>query len=123
VPAGKAPSRTYSVKLAGKAEVPPAAPTGSGRAVITLRGKSNQVCWKFSSLKGVTGVTFAHIHSGNAGVAGPIVVPLSTGATFKKSGCVTSNAALIKSIAASPKAYYVNIHSKKYPGGAVRSQL
>jgi hypothetical protein len=91
--------------------------------VITLRGKSHQVCWTFTAVKGFDKPTFAHIHLGPKGRAGNIVVPLSTGPTFKPKGCVTASAPIISAIAKNPKGYYVNIHSKKYPGGAIRSQL
>jgi hypothetical protein len=121
--AAAVPSRTYRVKLTGPAETPPGAPHGSGVAVITLRGKSDQVCWTFSALKGFAHPTFAHIHIGHAGTSGNIVVPLSTGTTFLTKGCVSTSAATIRAIANDPHAYYVNVHSIKYPGGAVRSQL
>jgi hypothetical protein len=117
------PSRTYRLKLKGSAEVPKGAPQGTGSAVVTLRGKTSQVCWRFTHLKGFTSATFAHIHQGTAGTSGNILVPLSTGPKLKHSGCVTSSAAVISAIAKNPKGFYVNIHSKKYPGGAVRSQL
>jgi hypothetical protein len=111
------------LKLAGSAEVPKGAPKGSGSAVVTFHGKTLQVCWRFSHLHGFTGATFAHIHKGGKGASGPIVVPLSTGKTFLHKGCVKSSATLIKAMEKDPHGYYVNIHSKKYPGGAVRSQL
>jgi len=117
------PSRTYHLKLVGKNEIPQGAPKGSADAVITLRGKSHQVCYGLTKLTGFSGPTFAHIHQGGAGIAGNIVVPLSTGAKFTPSGCVSTTATLIKAIAANPHIYYVNVHSKKYPGGAVRAQL
>ncbi len=117
------PSRTYKLKLAGKNEIPKGAPKGTADAVISLRGKSLEVCYKFTGLSGFTKPTFAHIHQGGAGIAGNIVVPLSTGAAFKPAGCVKTSAALIKAIAGNPHVYYVNIHNKQYPGGAVRSQL
>jgi hypothetical protein len=111
------------VKLKGSLEVPPGAPKGVGSAVVTLHGKSLQVCWRFSHLSGFTGAALAHIHKAPAGTAGAVVVPLSTSATFKHKGCVKANATIMKAIAANPHGYYVNIHSKKYPGGAVRAQL
>ncbi|MGA2929421.1 MAG: CHRD domain-containing protein [Solirubrobacteraceae bacterium] len=121
--AAPTPSRTYSVKMTGPAETPPGAPKGTASAVITLKGKTLQACWTFSALKGFTHPTFAHIHKGAKGVSGPIVVPLSTGMTFKTKACVAANAAIIDAIEKSPRNYYVNIHSTKYPGGAVRAQL
>jgi hypothetical protein len=119
--AGKVPSRSYTVKLNGKAEVPAGAPKGTGKATVSLRGKKLQVCWKFSALRGFAKPTAAHIHQGAAGTSGPIVIPF--GAAFTPKGCTTASAALIRAIAANPKGYYVNVHTAKYPGGAVRSQL
>jgi hypothetical protein len=91
--------------------------------VVSLHGKTSQVCWRFSHLSGFTGATAAHVHLAPAGKAGNVVVPLSVGATFQHKGCVKASSTLIKQIEANPHGYYVNIHSKKYPGGAVRAQL
>lgn len=121
--AGGVASRTYSLKMAGNVEVPKGAPTGTGTAVISIHGKTNQVCWRFNHLHGFTGPTFSHIHIGGAGTSGNIVVPLSTGASFLHAGCVSASSTLLSAIEKDPHGYYVNIHSKQYPGGAVRSQL
>jgi hypothetical protein len=111
------------LKLTGVAETPPGAPKGTGRAVITLRGRTLNVCWRFYSLHGFSHATLAHIHLGAAGAPGAVVLPLSTGASFLHRGCAPATATLIKAIGANPHGYYVNIHSAKYPAGAVRSQL
>ena len=114
------PSRTYSVKLTGAAETPAGA--GSGTAVVTLGGKKLQACWTFRNLTGFDKPALAaHIHQGGAGVSGPIVIPF--GGAYTPKGCAPASAALITAIEDNPKGYYVNVHSKKYPGGAVRSQL
>jgi hypothetical protein len=120
---GKAVSRTYTLKLTGAGETPPGAPGGTAKAVVILSTKTGKVCWTFTSLSGFSQPTFAHIHAAPAGKAGNIVLPLSTGATFLTKGCVPASATLINAIAANPRGYYVNIHSKQYPNGAVRSQL
>lgn len=117
------PSRTYSVKMTGKAETPKGAPSGSGAAVVTVHGKTDQVCWRFAHLKGFTAPTLAHIHIGPSGTSGNIVLPLSGAARFKRKGCVPASATLLKAIEKNPHGYYVNIHNKKYLGGAVRAQL
>jgi CHRD domain len=118
-----APSLAFHVKLTGAAEVPPGAPKGSGGAVIALHDSTLQVCWRFAHLKGFTKPTLAHIHLGDKGTSGIVVVPLSTGTRFLHKGCVTTSATVIKAIAQKPHRYYVNIHSTEYPGGAVRAQL
>ena len=104
--------------LTGAAEVPAGATAGSGTAEITVTGR--KVCWDFT-VKGIGAPVAAHIHKGKAGKAGPVVVPL--GATYKRQGCTTTTAATAKAIVATPGAYYVNIHTTKFPSGAVRGQL
>jgi hypothetical protein len=120
--AKKALSQTYTVKMTGAAETPAGAPNGTAKAVVTLSTKLGKACWTFKSLS-VSNPTFAHIHVGVAGKSGNIVLPLSTGSTLKTKGCVPASATLISQIAANPHGYYVNIHSKQYPSGAVRAQL
>lgn len=119
---GTRPARIYHLKLTGKAETPRGAPAGTGAAVIAVHGSST-VCWRFAHLHGFTRATFAHIHRGAPGRAGNIVVALSTGPALHHQGCVPVKPALIKAIERNPGGYYVNIHSTKYPGGAVRAQL
>ena len=105
-------------KLGGGKEVPKAG-GASGEAYVQITGA--KVCWQFTKLKGVAGATAAHIHKGGASVAGPVVVPL--GGAFKAAGCISAPASVGKAIAASQGAYYVNIHTGKYPAGALRGQL
>jgi hypothetical protein len=112
----------YRVTLRGKAERPPGAPNGSGAAVIALHSNLT-VCWRFAHLAGFSGATASHIHRGAAGTSGPIVVPLSTSSKLHHKGCVHTTANTIKEIEKNPHGYYVNVHSKQYPGGAVRAQL
>jgi CHRD domain-containing protein len=109
----------FVVALAGKYEVPKGAPAGKGTATITISG--TKVCWAFTSLSGISKETAAHIHKAPTGKAGPIVVPF--GGAYKAKGCTATTAAIAKAIVAHPGAYYVNIHTVKYPAGAVRSQL
>jgi hypothetical protein len=113
----------FVVKLSGKAETPPGAPRGSGVAVVALHGRSLRICWRFAHLHGFNAATYSHIHRGAPGIAGPIVVALSTGPELRHRGCVRSTAATFKAIERDPSGYYVNIHSTHYPGGAVRAQL
>jgi hypothetical protein len=119
---GTRPARIYRLALTGNAETPPGAPTGRGFAVIAIHGTST-VCWRFAHLHGFTSATFARIHLGTTGKSGNVVVPLSTGPALHHRGCVPVNPVLIKAIECDPRGYYVNIHSTKYPGGAVRAQL
>jgi hypothetical protein len=69
----------------------------------------------------------AHIHKGAKGVAGPIVVPTDQ-SSFNlprptSSGCEAIPSALSKKLRQNPSNYYVNVHNKPYPDGAIRGQL
>jgi hypothetical protein len=116
------PIHIYRLALAGSGETPAGAPHGVGAAVIAFHG-SSVVCWRFAHLHGFTNATFAHIHIGAKGKSGNVVVALSTGPALHHRGCVRVSRALVKAIEQQPRRYYVNVHSTKYPGGAVRAQL
>jgi len=120
--AASAGTKTFTTTMLGSNEVPKGAPKGSGKAVVTLNSGTGKVCWTFSSLKGISKVNASHIHKAPKGKSGPVVVPFFTGA-LKTKGCVKASKSLIKAIEKSPNAYYVNIHTAKYPAGAIRGQL
>jgi len=104
----------------GKSESPKGAAKGKGTAKITITG--TKVCWKFTGISGIDKVTASHIHAGKAGKSGNVVVAFFAG-PLKMTGCVASNAATVKAIEKTPAAFYVNIHTVKYPAGAIRGQL
>jgi hypothetical protein len=107
----------------GKSEVPKGDPDGTGTATLTPNSTKGQVCYTIKLTK-VGTVTQGHIHKGPPGKAGPIVVPLFAKAATQPKGCANGvKKALITAIEKNPAAYYVNVHNKKYPGGAVRGQL
>lgn len=130
IPAGPVSAeagRPFATTLTGAAEVPPADPDASGTASIILNQGLGSVCFDVS-WENVDGTVFAsHIHFAPAGVNGAIVVPLfagSFGGTDSVSGCVEEvDRDLIKAIRQDPSAYYVNVHSTVFPGGAIRGQL
>lgn len=117
--------RPFTTALTGAAEVPSGDPDGSGTATITLNQGLGEVCFWISVSDIALPATGAHIHVGAAGVAGPVVVPLTApDASGTSSGCTSGvSAELIKAIRQNPENYYVNVHSSEYPAGAVRGQL
>jgi len=113
----------FEADLTGAAEVPgPGDPDGSGEAEITLDPTMGKVCWKLE-VEDIAPASAAHIHVGPAGVAGPIVVPLSAPTMGESSGCRTVAPDLIAAIMANPAVYYVNVHNAEFPAGALRGQL
>jgi hypothetical protein len=109
-------------KLKGTNEVPKAPASNTGRAEIKLNAATGKVCWAFSITKIDGKPTAAHIHKGAKGVSGPVKVPLGTPA-YKRQGCTTAAKSLVRSILASPAAWYVNVHTAKHLAGAMRGQL
>jgi CHRD domain len=115
-------TKTLTTTMLGNNEVPKGAPKGSGKAVITLNAGTRKVCWTFSNLKGISKVNASHIHKAPKGKSGNVVVPFFAGA-LKTKGCVKAAKSIITAIEKHPSAYYVNIHTAKYPAGAIRGQL
>lgn len=118
--AGAASTTALKASLTGKAEAPKAGDR-DGKGQATIRVKGSQVCFSLSYSK-IGAPSDGHIHKGVAGKAGPVVVGLFTGKA-KSSGCVKTTAALAKQVAKSPASFYVNLHNKAYPNGAIRGQL
>jgi hypothetical protein len=87
-----------------------------------------QVCWDIT-YTGLTGTPVAaHIHRGAVGVAGPIVVlPANTSlpnlTSTGTTGCADMQGNLAAEIVTNPSAFYVNVHTTDFPGGAIRGQL
>jgi hypothetical protein len=113
--------------MTGSLEIPPAEPTATARAVITLKPSSDTVCYRLQ-WDGLTSVTAAHIHTGAAGVTGSVVVPFFNApipdTISSVGGCVHDvDPTLIQAIHDNPSDYYVNVHDIVFPGGAVRDQL
>ncbi|HZQ65839.1 MAG TPA: CHRD domain-containing protein [Gaiellaceae bacterium] len=115
----KGKGKELKASLVGSVEVPKGSPTGKGTAEVYVRS-ATRVCWEFT-YSGIGKAVAAHIHKGKPGKAGPVVVPF--GAAFKREGCTTAPAATVRAILASPAGYYVNVHTAKYPAGAIRGQL
>jgi hypothetical protein len=115
--------RPLTATLTGANEVPgPGDPDGSGFALVTLNLGQGEVCFELT-VSGIAPATAAHIHVGPAGVAGPVVVPLTPPTSGSSSGCKSVDQELIKAILQDPSAYYVNVHNAEYPAGAMRGQL
>jgi hypothetical protein len=107
------------ITLTGANEVPPNRSDATGTSTIVI-GADKSVSGSIS----VSGMiaTAAHVHEGEAGKNGPVIVPLT------KSGNSWVPAATAKVTDAQYASYlagrlYVNVHSSTYPGGEVRGQL
>jgi hypothetical protein len=116
--------RVFRVTLAGENETPAGDPVATGSATIRVRPGTKRVCYTLTARDLPSRAVAAHIHRGAAGTPGGIVVPLRTpNANGTAKGCARASRALVRSIAAHPSTFYVNVHTAGFPGGAIRGQL
>ena len=97
---------------------------GRGSATVIIDGP--KLCFGIV-VEDIDTPILAHIHRGVAGVNGPIVVdlvPPEAGNPGASSGCVSvSDKELLEEIQNRPVGFYVNVHTERFPAGAVRGQL
>ena len=115
---------TLYVSMTGIQEVPgPGDPDGNGTAEVRVNPRNGEVCWNVYA-RALGAVTAAHIHRGEAGSAGPVVVPLTTpDAAGHSQGCATVDPALAREIGYRGHSFYLNVHDADHPNGAIRGQL
>jgi hypothetical protein len=116
--------RVFRVVLAGENETPAGDPVATGAATVRVRSGRARVCYSLVARDLSGRAVAAHIHRGAAGTAGPVVIPLKTpNAGGRASGCAKTRKSLVRAILRRPSRYYVNVHTREFPGGAIRGQL
>jgi hypothetical protein len=109
-------------ELSGQEEVPgPGDPDGSGSATIVVI-PPDTICYTLTA-EGIEPATAAHIHQGDPGEAGPVVLPLEPPTSGVSGGCTEADPELVSDLQENPGGYYVNVHNEEYPEGAIRGQL
>jgi hypothetical protein len=81
-----------------------------------------RICYTIT-VSNIRPATAAHIHKAPAGQRGDIVKELQAPSDGSSEGCVRLSSTKIMHIKNNPDGYYVNVHNKPYPDGAVRGQL
>jgi CHRD domain-containing protein len=129
-PALSSHSLTHSfANLTGAKEVSPQGKTGvgdkdgHGAAAVDFAG--SKLCFGLT-VHGIDKPVAAHIHKGGARKFGGVVVTLRvprSGNPGATGACVPVKAAVAQAIRRSPGSYYVNVHTKAFPDGAIRGQL
>jgi hypothetical protein len=138
---GDGQSSNFGTAMAGSEEVPAVANDFDGQAIFKLSADGRTMSYKVIT-SAMTGITQSHIHIGNFGVNGPIVVFLfgfvSTGVandgilsqgTFTQSNLIARpaigfGATMPELVAALRTGHaYVNVHTLAHPGGEIRGQI
>lgn len=138
-----APVTSFRATLDGADEVPAVSSTGAATASITLSGTTLSYTLTITTAPG-SAITVAHIHTANAGVAGPIRVNLcGTGGTVPAcpagAGTLTGTftvasgstavlgtpALTFDGLVSAMRNFgaYVNVHTATNAGGEIRGQL
>ncbi|MDQ3840219.1 MAG: CHRD domain-containing protein [Thermoproteota archaeon] len=128
-----AQEQKFVATLSGQEEVPPTNSQATGMAEVTVTGESAEYNVNASNIQGVTA---GHIHSGQQGENGPIVVTLfqneSPTNEVSETGSITADKLegplagkqLTDLVTAmSNGTTYVNIHTEQNPNGEIRGQL
>ena len=100
-------------------------PDGFGTAAVEIVSPTT-ICFGLVVSKIDKPVEF-HIHKGAKGTNGDVVVPFvppKNGNPGTASGCQSGiSTVLLNQIRRNPSAFYVNVHTGKFPEGAIRGQL
>jgi CHRD domain len=132
--------QSFSATLSGSDEVPPTESNSTGTAKFQVNENNSQVSY-WVNITGIKKVNQAHIHNGTTGENGDIVVTLSKGKSAKGDdrppqigfvGNITKDdlqgplkdkdiSDLVSLMSAGNA--YVNVHTDKYPDGAIRGQV
>ena len=91
---------------------------GSGMAMVTLRPAGRRVCATIT-WSGIDKPFAAHIHRQSDG---QVVVDL-TGSVTGGKACASASRRLIRRLIERPGRYYVNVHNRAYPSGAIQGTL
>lgn len=114
-------TNTLASSMSGDQELPPTITGATGNGTLSLESPSLILSGSFS-LNGMT-ATAGHVHLGNTGSNGPVIVPMTTtnGTTFSVPANVVLTPA--QATAFAEGGLYFNAHTPDNPTGEVRGQI
>jgi hypothetical protein len=96
--------------------------SGAGSVTVVVDPPKGTACY-LMNVAGLAEVTAAHIHTGGPGETGRPVVTLETPEGGTSGGCAQVTPEISAALLANPGGYYVNVHTRAFPQGAIRGQL
>jgi hypothetical protein len=112
-----------AVQMDGAQETQPADPNGIGDAFFFANTSDPMALCYVLIVDRIRPATAAHIHPGPVGVANPPVVELRAPTDGDSAACVQVRERLLARILNNPQNFYVNVHNRRFPDGAIRGQL
>jgi hypothetical protein len=91
-----------------------------GTGSFAARMAKGQLCYTLTTAN-IDEATMAHIHTGAAGVNGPVYIGLPD--LDAGEHCQDIDGERAAALKSKPEGYYVNVHNGDFPGGAIRGQL
>lgn len=121
--AGGASVPTLEATLSGRSVAPARGDgDGQGTATLTVYPGRGEICTKIT-VTGIEKPTAAHIHQGAGGAVGPVFVSLDPAEALTSQDCKTADRQAMFSLFSNPRGFYVDVHNRSFPKGAVRGQL
>lgn len=117
-------AETFTAYLSPAQEVPAAASTGRGKAIVKLNAAGTSIDWTITFTGLTSAQTLSHIH-GPAAVGVSAAVLINFGTVGGTSGTLSGTSAITPTQVAQLRSglHYVNIHSVNFGGGELRGQL
>lgn len=119
-------AQTLGAALTASQETPPTTTPGFGNATITFDSTRQNINVTITVSNLGSPITAAHIHQAAFGQPGNVVLAFTPSASFSGntlSGTFAITSTLATQLLQNPSAFYVNVHTSQFPGGAVRGQL
>ena len=120
-PAQGAGTKSLTAAMTAAEETPPGPDGATGTGKFTIDEAAGTFCYDLTWDEKTGQPNAGHVHRGKKGLQGPVVLQFSL--PDKPKDCVKADGALLKEIGAGPDGFYVNLHTGKYPTGAIRGQL
>ena len=130
--------QTFTTQMSGAEEVPPVDTVVTGTAEFNLSSDKSSIGYQLNAT-GISGVTAAHIHSGNVGENGPVIVTLfdSDTPTDQINGILAEGTVSASDLEGpmegkeisdlvsemSNGVTYVNVRTEANPDGEIRGQI
>jgi hypothetical protein len=113
----------YSVSLSGDQENPATSTGGVGSGTLSVVMSTGTISGGIT-LNGIT-ATAAHIHQGDAGTNGPVIVPMTESSAGSGTWTIANGTFLTEAqlSALTAGSLYFNAHTTANPGGDVRGQI
>jgi Cu/Zn superoxide dismutase len=94
---------------------------GTFTATVTKEGTTGSVAWRLTFSRLTGRAVAAHIHRGQRGRSGPVIVALCAPCRSGARGTADVSASVLSALEAGRA--YVNVHTRRNPAGEIRGQI